>query len=70
MNRKARVRQKYHAVDVECDAVPHNIHSGPDKYGIDVIYLKRHLLHLPHICRTMFILNKIYGMTYPEIASH
>jgi RNA polymerase sigma factor (sigma-70 family) len=36
----------------------------------DLARLQRSLLRLPKRCRQMYLLNRIEGMTYPEIADH
>ncbi|MGD9659036.1 MAG: RNA polymerase sigma factor [Methylocystis sp.] len=67
--RKTKVRANHHVDGVDFDRLSQNLSGRPVNNAVDVICLQRCLARLPPLCRSVFILNKCYGLTYPEIAS-
>lgn len=69
MRRKTRVRSDHHVDGVDFDHMNHNLNGMPTSHTIDIIILKRCVAILPPLCRSVFLLHKCYGLTYPEIAA-
>ncbi|WP_426701806.1 RNA polymerase sigma factor [Rhodanobacter sp. Col0626] len=72
--RQLRVRQ-----DIQCVHLDENIHEMASlepghvqriATQQELARLQRALLRLPTRCRQMYLLHRIEGMTYPQIASH
>lgn len=72
--RKVRVRQGMQYVQL--DENTHEVVSPESGHVQQIIAqqelarLQQALLRLPKRCRQMYLLNRIEGMTYPEIAKH
>lgn len=72
--RQARVRQDIHHVHLDDGihevASPEPGHEQRLASQQDLARLQRALLHLPARCRQVYLLNRIEGMTYLEVARH
>jgi RNA polymerase sigma factor (sigma-70 family) len=68
MTRKAKVRMARHVEDVDFDSLGTDANGGSGNHAMEMICLQRCLANLPPMCRNVFLLNRIYGLTYPEIA--
>jgi len=72
--RKIRVRQDVQYVSLDEDghevASPEPGHVQQISAQQQLDQLQKALLRLPERCRQIYLLNRIEGMTYPEIATH
>lgn len=69
--RKAKIRSRYHAGDnVEIDQLAGNAGSpeAASEGAMELRQLQAALAELPPLCRAAFLLNRIDGLTYAEIA--
>jgi RNA polymerase sigma factor (sigma-70 family) len=69
-NRKAKVRFNHHVEDVDFDSLAYDVNERPANQAIEMIFFQRWLANLPRTCRAVFLLHRVYGLTYPEIAAH
>lgn len=69
--RKSRTRLHYEVEDMDVDrSGPVDSHSETSSdYLIEIFRLQICLAKLPSLCRATFILNRVDGLTYPEIAA-
>jgi RNA polymerase sigma factor (sigma-70 family) len=67
--RKARVRSDNHFDGVDFDYLLDNVNEKPSNHALEILFFKRCLAALPPLSRSVFLLHRLYGLTYPEIAA-
>lgn len=71
LKRKTRIRSQYVVEDVEAEgSATRGTNSQSGVEGVmEVIRLQVCLGRLPPLCRAIFLLNRLDGLSYPEIAA-